>query len=76
MSETFHIPGVLPESCYHCQQALPGFRPDRFGIHFVSLKTKQVVSRAEMERIAGIAKTEEPPKKSVVRRLKEFASEL
>lgn len=53
--ETFHIPDVLPENCYHCQQALPGFRRDKLNQHFVSERTGNVVDRTEMERIALLA---------------------
>lgn len=59
-------------------EPLPGFRRDRFNQHYVSLATGNVVDRAEMERIAGLAKPQEPPKprRELIKKLKQFGELL
>lgn len=56
-----------------------GFRPDRFGIHFVSLATGNVVDRDEMYRLVAmreLAETKpEPFKGTVAGQLRVWAQE-
>ena len=41
------------------------FKPDRFGIHFVSVATGQVVSQAEVERILELRKLTEAGRNAI-----------